>query len=214
MTDVVPASRALVVQKATPLRKSLARLDRAARARLVVAGEDVESVVVDAADRLEARARAKVQDLLHTHAYAVLGVVAGFGVVVGLLSGRSRTKSSSQMSATEAPASLTPRKAPMKNQVLSNLPASALLEMLGLQTRRSTTSRVLTYVGVAAAGVVVGGAVALLFTPKSGRELRQNIRGKAKEIKEVADDGVNAAIEAAQRQAHEFNSNSDDIPTI
>ncbi len=58
----------------------------------------------------------------------------------------------------------------MKNRnVLSNLSSTALLELLGLQSKPSVSHRVLTHSGVLLAGIVVGGAAALLLAPKSGR---------------------------------------------
>ena len=91
-------SQALVVQSvqtATPLRQSLDRLDTAARARLNTVGADVEVIVVDLADRLEARAVAAATGALHSHALAILGAAVVVGVIVGVWSDvRPRNSSS------------------------------------------------------------------------------------------------------------------------
>ncbi len=40
------------------------------------------------------------------------------------------------------------------------------------------------------AGAVVGGAIALLYAPKSGKELRQQIKGKASEVMETGESKI------------------------
>ena len=52
------------------------------------------------------------------------------------------------------------------------------LNALGIN-RRTTWQVVLPYAGVAAAGIIVGLGVGMLFAPKSGRQLRSDIGEKA-----------------------------------
>ena len=66
----------------------------------------------------------------------------------------------------------------MKMQDIKNLDKDDVLGMLGLQAKRSDTSRVLQTLGTFGIGLVVGAGVALLLAPKAGSELRQDLRTK------------------------------------
>ena len=66
----------------------------------------------------------------------------------------------------------------MKMQDIKNMDKNDLLGMLGLEARRSDTSRVLKTLGTFGIGLVVGAGVALLLAPKAGNELRQDLRTK------------------------------------
>jgi hypothetical protein len=67
-----------------------------------------------------------------------------------------------------------------------------LLSEMGLEKRRTVTELILTSIGIFSAGVLVGGALGVLFAPKSGRELRHDISDKlhhaAKEMKNGAEE--------------------------
>ena len=94
----------------------------------------------------------------------------------------------------------------MKNNVLSNLSSAALLDLLGLQSKPSASNRALTYAGFAAAGLVVGAAAALLLTPKSGRELRSDLRLGAKDLTNQVSASASSAIDSAKRKASEIKN--------
>ena len=66
----------------------------------------------------------------------------------------------------------------MKMQDIKNLDKDDVLGMLGLEARRSDTSRVLKTLGTFGIGLVVGAGVALLLAPKAGSDLRQDLRSK------------------------------------
>jgi|SRR6187551_3161139 len=66
----------------------------------------------------------------------------------------------------------------MKMQDIKNMDKDDVLGMLGLQAKRSDTSRVLQVLGTFGIGLVVGAGVALLLAPKAGSELRQDLRTK------------------------------------
>ena len=59
---------------------------------------------------------------------------------------------------------------------LKNVDKTQILEMLGLEEKSSTTSNVLQSLGLIGVGAIVGAAITLLFAPKEGRELRQDIK--------------------------------------
>jgi hypothetical protein len=62
------------------------------------------------------------------------------------------------------------------NDVTGNLPTrDELLQMIGLQTQRSSGESMLTTLGTFAAGALIGAGLALLFAPKSGQELRSEL---------------------------------------
>jgi gas vesicle protein len=99
----------------------------------------------------------------------------------------------------------------MSNHVLSNLSSSALLDMLGLQSKQSTRNRVMTYFGFAFAGAIIGATAALMLAPKSGRQLRQDIRGGAKELGEKVSHGASAIADTAKRQVNEVGNHISDV---
>jgi hypothetical protein len=57
-----------------------------------------------------------------------------------------------------------------------------ILSALGLQRRRTALDVVIPTAGLFVAGLVVGAGVALLIAPKSGRETRRELRGRATDI--------------------------------
>jgi gas vesicle protein len=66
----------------------------------------------------------------------------------------------------------------MKLQDITNMDKDDVLGMLGLETRRSQSGRMLTTLGTFGIGLLVGAGVALLLAPKAGSELRQDLRAK------------------------------------
>jgi hypothetical protein len=68
-------------------------------------------------------------------------------------------------------------------RAVSDLEMNDLLEPIGLSRRRSHVAQDLALLG---AGMVVGGAVALIFAPMSGRETRQRLARKADELGDAA----------------------------
>ncbi len=68
----------------------------------------------------------------------------------------------------------------MKIKDLKNLDKDEILEMLGVDVR-STTSSALWTAGLLLVGMLAGATVALLLSPKSGRELRESLGRRAKE---------------------------------
>jgi len=69
-----------------------------------------------------------------------------------------------------------------KMDAMRGLGSNDILAALGLERRRSALDVLLPAVGMFAAGVIVGGGVALLLAPKSGRETRRQLKGKASEL--------------------------------
>jgi len=56
-----------------------------------------------------------------------------------------------------------------------------ILGAIGLETRRTATDYILPALGVFSAGILVGAGLGLMFAPKSGRELRGDIRERLTE---------------------------------
>ena len=79
-----------------------------------------------------------------------------------------------------------------------NLPSTEdIIHALGLQTRRSHGSDILSGVALFGAGLLVGAGLALLFAPSSGRELREEIGERAADLR----DRAVAAVEPASTEA-------------
>lgn len=68
---------------------------------------------------------------------------------------------------------------------VTDLTADDVLKAVGLR-RASAGGDMLQYIGLFAAGVVVGGAAALLLAPKSGSKLRTDISDGIGELKDRA----------------------------
>lgn len=59
---------------------------------------------------------------------------------------------------------------------------AAILDYLGLESKRSRQARVLTYTSLVLSGAAVGAVVALLLAPKAGRELRADMGSRARQL--------------------------------
>jgi hypothetical protein len=68
-------------------------------------------------------------------------------------------------------------------RAVSDLEVDDVLAPIGLSRRRSHAA---TDIALLGAGMVIGGAVALIFAPMSGRETRQRIANKADELGDAA----------------------------
>jgi gas vesicle protein len=65
-----------------------------------------------------------------------------------------------------------------------------LLELINLEQRRSTTNRILSSAGFFIGGSIIGAAVALLVTPKSGQELRGDLKNLSADLKQNTVDPI------------------------
>jgi hypothetical protein len=62
--------------------------------------------------------------------------------------------------------------------------ASALLERLGLEQKRSSMEVILPALGIFGAGMAVGAAMGVLFAPKRGEELRGDLQRQVDQLRE------------------------------
>jgi hypothetical protein len=65
---------------------------------------------------------------------------------------------------------------------ITDLEGKDLLAAVGLASRESTTSRILSIAGIFASGVLTGGIVALLLAPKTGRGLREDLGNRIRSV--------------------------------
>lgn len=63
----------------------------------------------------------------------------------------------------------------MKLEDLKHLNKEDILSALGLESKRTTTNVVASSLGVFSIGLIVGAAAALMFAPKSGRAMREEV---------------------------------------
>jgi YtxH-like protein len=82
----------------------------------------------------------------------------------------------------------------MKLSDIRNVTKEDLLSGVGLAIKPTTTDRLLSAFGFFGIGVVVGAATALLFAPKSGQGLREDIGSRLRQVGKRAGigDGVDA----------------------
>lgn len=92
------------------------------------------------------------------------------------------------------------------NDVLSNLSSAHLLDLLGLQSKPTATSRALTYAGFVGIGLVLGATAAVFLTPKSGRQMRTDLRDRARELGHNATSTASSALDATQHRIAEFTN--------
>jgi len=59
---------------------------------------------------------------------------------------------------------------------LKNLERDDLLQLIGLQTRRTASDWVLPLAGLFGVGLLVGAGVGLLLAPTTGKQLRHDLR--------------------------------------
>jgi hypothetical protein len=68
---------------------------------------------------------------------------------------------------------------------LRDLDKDDLLNLIGLQTKRTTVDWILPTLGIFGVGVLVGAGIGMLLAPKPGRELREDLRNR---LQAAADD--------------------------
>lgn len=74
----------------------------------------------------------------------------------------------------------------LKDQIsnLSESSAVRVMDALGLEKKREATDYMLPALGIFGAGLVVGAALGLIFAPKPGAELRQDLQRGVTDIKQ------------------------------
>jgi len=77
----------------------------------------------------------------------------------------------------------------MKLRDLTEFDRDDILGALGLQSRTSTTSWLFGTLGLFGLGMVVGAGVALMLAPKTGTELRRDLEGRLKTVRERIGNG-------------------------
>jgi hypothetical protein len=82
----------------------------------------------------------------------------------------------------------------------SNFNGESLLRALGLE-RTNSTDWIAPVTGALAVGLAVGGVLGLLLAPKSGNELRQDLRRRYDEAKGDIGSAVKKATEVTQETA-------------
>ena len=70
----------------------------------------------------------------------------------------------------------------MKLEDLKSLSKEDISGALGLESKRSKAGAMTTSLGLFAAGLVVGAVTALMFAPKTGNELREEVGNKLRSV--------------------------------
>jgi hypothetical protein len=79
----------------------------------------------------------------------------------------------------------------MNFKELRNMDKDDILEMIGLQRKASTGSFLASALSTFGIGILVGAGIGLLMAPKSGRELRENLRDRFRRVPEDMNDAMN-----------------------
>jgi gas vesicle protein len=77
----------------------------------------------------------------------------------------------------------------MKLRDLTEFDKDDILAALGLQTKGSTTGWLFGTLGLFGLGMVVGAGVALMLAPKPGSELRRELEGRIKTVRDRIGNG-------------------------
>ena len=85
----------------------------------------------------------------------------------------------------------------MKLRDLTDIDKDDILGALGLQTRQSSAGWLFGSLGLFGLGMVVGAGVALLVAPKPGSELRRELEGRIKNVRERVAGAANGGIETS-----------------
>ncbi len=83
---------------------------------------------------------------------------------------------------------------------LADLDKDDVLDLIGLEERRTSADKLVPALALFGAGVLVGVGLGLMLAPKAGRELREDVRerlGKGQAPAPVTNGGTAAAIKSA-----------------
>jgi hypothetical protein len=72
----------------------------------------------------------------------------------------------------------------MKLRDITDLDKDDILGALGLQTKSSTTGWIFGTLGLFGLGMIIGAGVALMVAPKPGAELRRDLEGRLRNVRE------------------------------
>ena len=72
----------------------------------------------------------------------------------------------------------------MKLRDITDLDKEDILGALGLQTKGSTAGWIFGTLGLFGLGMVIGAGVALMVAPKPGSELRRDLEGRLRTVRE------------------------------
>jgi hypothetical protein len=79
-----------------------------------------------------------------------------------------------------------------------DLDRERVLGMMGMEQRRTTAERVVPFFALFGAGVLVGVGVGLMFAPRAGRELRNDLKEKLEEGVPRAAEVIQSAVDSAR----------------
>ncbi len=88
------------------------------------------------------------------------------------------------------------------------LSTNDILQQFGLQTRKTAKDYMVPALGFLGAGAAVGAGLSLLLAPKSGKELRGDIKDKAVDLKDKAAGLKDSAASFKDRVADRLSTRS------
>jgi hypothetical protein len=82
----------------------------------------------------------------------------------------------------------------MRLKDLSDIDPENILRFIGLQRRRSVGGYIATGIGFFSAGLLMGAGAALLLAPKTGRDMREDLRERLRRVPQDAQNIASSVI--------------------
>ena len=82
----------------------------------------------------------------------------------------------------------------MRLRDFGGLDRDDVLRFIGLQRRRSVGTFIATGVGFFTAGLLMGAGAALLLAPKTGRDLREDLRERLRRVPQDAENAASSVL--------------------
>jgi hypothetical protein len=84
---------------------------------------------------------------------------------------------------------------------LRDVDANDVLRFIGLQRRRSVGGYIATGVGFFSAGLLLGAGAALLLAPKTGRDMRDDLRERLRRVPQDAENIASSVLGREENNA-------------
>ena len=84
-------------------------------------------------------------------------------------------------------------------QSLRDFDRERVMDLVGLERRRTTAERAVPIIAFFGVGILVGVGIGLMTAPRSGSQLRRELKGKFQEAVPRATEAIESAVEQAKQ---------------